>query len=99
MNALNEIFPVILSGLLIILVIVLIILVIKVIKMVAKVDEIVEDVSNKSKKLNGMFDIIDNTTDAISIFSNNFSSIVAGGINSIFNKKKGQCNNNVIITQ
>ena len=60
MEALNEIFPVILYGLLIILVVVLIILVVKLIKTISKVDLVVDDVNLKVKKLDGVFNIVDN---------------------------------------
>ena len=60
----------------------------KLIKTLIKVDAIVEDVNNKVKKLDGVFDIVDNTADAISNFSDRFSNIVAGSINTIFNRRK-----------
>ena len=62
MEALNEVFPVILYGLLIILVVVLIILVVKLIKTISKVDLVVDDVNLKVKKLDGVFNIVDNIT-------------------------------------
>lgn len=91
MGTLNEIFPVILYGLLIILVVVLIILGIKVIKTLNKVDDVIDDVNGKVKSLNGLFSIIDTTTDALSGFGDKFVSIISNGINSIFalkNKKE-----------
>src|SRR5574344_1211660 len=88
METLNEIFPVILYGLLIILVIVLIILVIKLIKTLKKVDEVVDDVNGKVKSLNGVFSIIDTTTDALSGFGDKFVNIISNGINAIFSMKK-----------
>ena len=87
METLNEIFPVILYGLLIILVIVLIILGIKIIKTLNKVDNVVDDVNGKVKSLNGLFSIIDTTTDALSGFGDKFVSIISCGINSLFTLK------------
>ena len=77
-----------LYGLLIILVVVLIILVVKLIKTISKVDLVVDDVNLKVKKLDGVFNIVDNTADAISNFSDKFANILAGSINAVFNKKR-----------
>ena len=88
METLNEIFPVILNGLLIILVIVLIVLVIKVIKTLKNVDAVVEDVNKKVKTLDGLFNVIDTTTDALSGLGDKFASIIANGISSILTIKK-----------
>lgn len=88
MDALNEIFPVILYGLLIVLVVSLIVLVIKLIKTLKKVDEVVDDVNLKVKKLDGIFNIIDVTADALSNFTDKFSFILTSAISSIFNRKK-----------
>lgn len=88
METLKAIFPVILYGLLIILVIVLIILVIKLIKTLTKVDQVVDDVNGKVKSLNGIFSIIDTTTDALSGFSDKFVNIISSGINALFSLKK-----------
>lgn len=88
MEALNEIFPVILYGLLIILVIVLIILAIKVIKTLKKVDSIVDDVNGKVKSLDGVFSIIDTTTDALSGFGDKIVNLISNGINSLLSLKR-----------
>lgn len=88
MEALKEIFPVILYGLLIILVVVLIVLVIKLIKTLRKVNEVVDDVNGKVKSLNGFFSIIDTTTDALSGFGDKFVNIISSGINTLFSLKK-----------
>ena len=88
METLNEIFPVILNGLLIILVIVLIILVIKIIRTLKNVDGVVEDVNKKIKTLDGLFNVIDTTTDALSGFGDKFATILSSGISSILSMKK-----------
>ena len=59
---LNDLFPVILYILLIILVVVLIVFVIRLIKTLGKVDKVVDDVNRKVTKLDGVFNIIDTST-------------------------------------
>ena len=88
MEALKEVFPVILYGLLIILVIVLIILAIKMIGTLKKVDRVVDDVNEKAKSLNGVFSIIDHTTDALSGFGDKIVNLVTSGINALLSIKK-----------
>ena len=74
--------------LLIVLVIALLILVINAIKTLDKVDKLVDDVSQKSQKLNGLFCIIDNTTDAVAGFSDTIIGVLSNAIGKIFNRKK-----------
>lgn len=88
MDCVNEIFPVILYFLGSILLISLIVLTIKVIKTVKKVDAVVEDINTKSRKLNGVFDFVDNTTDALSIISDKLVGIVMSGIFGLFSRRK-----------
>lgn len=90
MDALKEIFPVILYGLLIILVIVLIIFAIRLIKTLSKVDEIVDDVNAKMKKVDGVFTIVDSATGAINSFGDKLNYVVTSGINSILSKRKNK---------
>jgi len=88
METLNEIFPVILYGLLIILVVVLIVLVIRLIKTLNKVDAVVDDVNGKVKKLDGIFNIVDTTADALSNFGDKFAYLISSGISALFTKKR-----------
>ena len=69
MECINIVFPIILYILAAVLLVVLIILALKSIKTLKKVDEVIDDVNQKSAKLNGVFNIIDNTTDAIATVS------------------------------
>ena len=78
--------------LLIVLVIALIILVINAIKTLDKVDKLVDGVSQKSQKLNGLFSIIDNTTDAVVGFSDKIIVVLSNAIGKLFNRKK-ECEN------
>jgi len=74
---------------LIILVIVLIILSIKAIGTLNKVDKVVDDITLKSSKLDGVFNIIDTTTDVVAGFSDSIVNVITRGIEKLFNRKKG----------
>lgn len=87
MECVNEIFPVILYTLGSILLIALIVLTIKVIKTLNKVDNVVDDINTKSKKLNGVFDIVDNTADALSLMSDKLVGFIVNGITGLFARK------------
>ena len=73
---------------LIILVITLIVLVVKAISTLNKVDKVVDDISHKSSKLDGLFNFIDGTTDALVNVSDTIISFIADTINNIFNRRK-----------
>ena len=62
----NEVFPIILYILGSILLIVLIVFVVRMMETLKKLDSAIDDYNEKSKKLNGVFDLIDTTTDTIS---------------------------------
>ena len=89
MECMKEVFPVILYILLCILVICLIVLVIRAIKTLNKVNIMVEDVNTKVNKLNGVFNIIDSTADAVSLVGDKVVNFFSSGISSIFHRKKG----------
>jgi Na+/pantothenate symporter len=74
---------------LIILVIIFTILGIKLIRTLKKVDEVIEDVNLKMNKVNGVFDIIDKTTDYASTISDKIIGTLSKFINTLFFKKKG----------
>ena len=84
---LNELFPVIIYILSSILLIALIVLTIKVIHTIKKVDKVVDDIDTKSKKLNGVFDMVDNAADTLAVISDKMVGFVVNGITSIFSKK------------
>lgn len=90
METLNELFPVILNGLLIILVLVLIILVIKVIKTLKNVNVVVEDLNSKIKTLDGLFNAIDTTTEALSNIGDKVSGVISNGLNTILSFRKNK---------
>lgn len=71
-----------------ILLVVLIILVIKLIKTVTKVNKVASEVEEKVHSLNGLFNVIDNATDKLSLFSDKFVDIIAGLFTGWFKKRK-----------
>ncbi len=86
---LNELLPILLYLFLIILVIILIILGIKLIKTLTKIDDVIDDVNGKMRKVNGVFEIIDKTTDYASTISDKIVNGISNFVNSLFKKKKG----------
>lgn len=83
----NELLPIILYILLSILVVVLIIFVIRLIKTLSKVDKVVDDVNVKVTKLNGVFNIIDSTTDTLALLSDKLTNFAVSKIGNLFTKK------------
>ena len=74
-------------------IIILIILVVKLIVTMNKIEDVVDDISNKVKSLNGLFSMIDYTTDKLALFSDKFTNIVASLIKKIFVRKENSDNN------
>lgn len=74
---------------LITLIIIFIILGIKLIKTLKKVDNIIDDVNDKMNKVDGVFDIIDKTTDYAATISDKVISSISNFINVLLRKKKG----------
>jgi len=73
---------------LIVLIIFLIVLVFRAIKTLGKVDKTLDDIQEKSSKLDGVFHIIDNTTDVVVGISDCIVSFVASGLENLVNRKK-----------
>ena len=84
---LNELFTVIIYILSSILLVALIVLTIKVIHTIKKVDKVVDDIDTKSKKLNGVFDMVDNAADTLAVISDKMVGFVVNGITSLFSRK------------
>jgi len=74
---------------LIVLIIIFIILGIQLIKTLKKVDGVIDDVNTRMSKVNGIFDIIDRTTDYASSISDKVISLISSFINVLLRKKKG----------
>jgi len=83
-----EVLPIILYILGSILLIVLIILGIKLIIAIDKINVISDDVQVKLKSLNGVFSIIDVTTDKLATITDKFVDGVTSLIRKIFMRKK-----------
>ncbi len=88
MECVNTIFSIILYILGIVLLIVLIILAIKCIGTLKKINHVVDDVSTKAGKLDGIFNIIDNTTDVISGIGDKMIDFITNMVSGIFTHKK-----------
>lgn len=71
-----------------ILLVVLIILGIKLIITMNKIEVVVDDVNGKVKSLNGLFSIIDMTTDKLSLLSDRMVDAITIVIKKIFAKKQ-----------
>ena len=71
-----------------ILLIVLIILGIKLIITMNKIENVVDDINVKVNKLNGIFTIIDLTTDKLALFSDKIIDAISTVVRKIFYKKK-----------
>lgn len=84
---LNLVLSVLLSMFGIILLIVLIILGIRLIQVLNKVDKVVDNVERKVNSFNGLFEIIDSTTDSLVMITDKVSGVFSGIISKIFNRK------------
>ena len=76
-----------------ILLVVLIILGVKLIITMNKIENVVDDISTKVKSLNGLFSIIDTTTDKIALISDRVVDVVSSIIRRIFKRKEDSENN------
>ena len=84
----NEVLPIILYILGSILLVVLIILGIKLIVTMDKIQAAVDNINTKVESLNGIFSIIDFTTDRLASISEKVVEAVTSFIRKVFNKKK-----------
>ena len=71
-----------------ILLIVLIILGIKLIITMNKIENVVDDINVKVNKLNGIFTIIDLTTDKLALFSDKIIDGISTIVRKVFSRKK-----------
>ena len=83
-----EFLPVVLYVLGSILLVVLIILGIKMINVLNKVDKTVDDINGKLESLNGLFSIVDFTTDKIATITDTFVDYVTSLIRKLFIRNK-----------
>ena len=85
----NEFLQIMLYFGLIVLIVIFIILGIKLIKTLTKVDQIIDDVNTKMDKVDGVFNIIDRTTDYASSISDKIIGAISSFVGMFFKKKKG----------
>ena len=85
----NELLKIVLYISLIVLVIILIVLGIRLLKTLKKVDGVIDDVNGKMSRINGVFEIIDKTTDYASLISDKVLNAIYSVINVFTKKKKG----------
>lgn len=90
MDFLSQLLPIIIYVLLIVLIILLIVIAIKTIKTMNKVDEIVDNVDKKVKVLDGVFSLIETTTDKFTSITETIVSSITGFFASLFSKKKNK---------
>lgn len=83
-----DILPVIIYILLIVLLIILIILGIKLIMVINKTDKLIVDVQNKVDSFNGVFKLIDLTSEKLSMGITVIAEWLISLINKIFRKRK-----------
>lgn len=86
---LNELLGLVLYICSTILVIVFIVVGIRLIKTLKKVDNVIDDVNEKMDKVDGVFNIIDKTTDYASSVSDKIINAISGFINNLLRKKRG----------
>lgn len=84
---LETLLPILLYTAGITLLVILIIIGVKFIRTMNKVEDIVDDVDKKVKSLNGVFHIIDTTTDKISFFTDKVVDVISSFVINIFKKK------------
>lgn len=85
---LNEVLPIILYILGSILLGILIVLGIKLINVMNKMEKVVDDINTKVSSLNGVFSIIDATTDRLALLSDRMVDGISLIIRKLFAKKK-----------
>ena len=78
---------VIIYVLLIILIAVLISFVVRAFNTLKKLDSTIDDVNNKMNKLNGVFNIVDRSADAINMVTDKLTSTIVSGVSKLFTKK------------
>ena len=88
MECINTVFPVIIYVLGAILLIALIVVCIKILGTLKRVDKIIDDVEQKSSKIDGVFDLVANTTDTLSIISSKVFDFGIGFVSNLFSKKE-----------
>lgn len=82
-----EFLGVILDSLLIVLVIILIVLALKALDTLNKVDAILDDTKKKLDSLDGVFNLVDNVSEKLTLVTDTIVGSIVNFITSIFNRK------------
>ena len=82
-----EFLGVILDSLLIVLVIILIVLALKTFDTLNKVDAILDDTKKKLDSLDGVFNLVDNVSNKLTLVTDTVVGSIVNFITSLFNKK------------
>ena len=90
MEALSETLPVVIYLLLIVLLVVLIVLGIRLIFTMNKIDVLVDDITKKSKSLDRIFNIIDYTTEKVTMISDTVTNFITNKLKKIIRLKKSE---------
>ena len=91
----TETLLIIIYSLIAILLVVLIVFVVRLFSTLTRVNKTLDEVNTKVEKLNGLFNIIDNTTDYLSLVSDKLIDKITTVISNLFskNKKEGEIEN------
>lgn len=84
----TETLLIIIYSLLAILLVVLIIFIIRLFGTLTRINKTLDDVNTKVEKLSGLFNIIDNTTDYLSLLSDKLIDKITSVVSNLFNKNK-----------
>ncbi len=84
----SETLLIIIYSLIAVLLVVLIIFVIRLFSTLSRLNSTLDDVNAKIEKLNGLFNIIGNTTDYLTVIGDKFADKLAGLLEGLFSKKK-----------
>ena len=87
MEIFTQTLTVIIYVLLIILIGVLIAFVLRAFGTLKKLDSTIDDVNAKMNKLNGVFNIVDRSADAINMVTDKLTSSIVNGFGKLFSKK------------
>lgn len=90
MELVSNYFTITLYLLGIVLLVVLIILGIKMIKILNKVDDVVEDVNDKVESLNGVFKLVEKTSDSLGAITTSIVTTFSTVVAKIINKKNNE---------
>ncbi len=88
MSCFEQSLPVFINLLFIVLLVLLIILVINLLKTLKKANKTIDDVNQKLNSLDGMFSMIDQSTDFIVKVNDKILSFIMDKVNKLFRKKE-----------